>query len=129
MSLKMPPEPGDVYGLPFIFPGKTKPQVHPGLVFAVNVLSPSRAAVLALAISHKDTIRHEPALKVPQLERLAIGLDDQQQYVFYSFRAQFVLPGQASRIHGLDKTYIGRASDEFWKYARDAFLEYRRTNG
>lgn len=127
MKSPLPPALGSVFGFDFIFPPKKYTQVHPGLIFGAKMLPDGRCQVLVLPISHKDPAIHEPRLLIPPLERSNMGLDYQQQYVYYSRLGKFILPEASRMIHRLGKAYIGQASDSFWKEAKSRFLEFRKT--
>ncbi|WYK04390.1 hypothetical protein DWF04_015365 [Cereibacter sphaeroides f. sp. denitrificans] len=117
---------GAVYGFGFTFAPKKHQEVHPGLVIGIKELDGSRVQVLALPISHKDPLRGEPHLVIPLQERINIGLDPQQQCVYYSRFGMFTMPGAARKLMKLDAYYVGNASSAFWKEARDRFLEHRK---
>lgn len=127
MKSPLPPALGSVFGFPFVFPPKTDIEVHPGLIIGVRMIGEGKCQVLALPISHKDPRLHEPRLPIPAVERNLIGLDYQQQYVYYSRVAKFVLPEESRLIHGLKRAYIGQASGGFFQEAKSRFLECRKT--
>lgn len=127
MHIPVRPPEGSVFGFNFRFPGKNFGQTHPCLVIGVKPLPFGGHKVMALPISHKEPLVHEPRLRIPLEERTRIGLDYQEQYVFYSCVGFFDLPSGARLIQGLGKAYVGQASEEFWKEARSRFLEYRET--
>lgn len=121
-----PPE-GSVFGFNFKFPRRHYGQIHPCVVIGVKPLPTGAYSVLALPISHKEPNLHEPRLRIPLEERVLIGLDYQEQYVYYTCSGFFELPIGARLIEGLGKAHIGQASEAFWREARGRFLESQRT--
>lgn len=121
------PSEGSVFGFNFKFPGKHYGQIHPRIVVAVRPEAGGKYSVIALPISHKEPLLHEPRLRIPLEERVRIGLDFQEQYVYYSSVGLFQLPTGAKLIQGLGKSYIGQASEAFWREAKSRFIEHKNT--